>query len=978
MTPDPAATAPAPVVAPKKLIEVALPLDAINAACAREKSIRHGHPSTLHLWWARRPLAAARAVIFSQMVNDPEDIWRLKNPGREPNKQEKGHWTRARQKLFEIIEDLVKWENTTNEEVLERAREEIRKSWRETCDLNKDHPQAAELFDPEKLPAFHDPFAGGGAIPLEAQRLGLESYASDLNPVAVLINKAMIEIPPKFAGREPVNPEWQSKSPEEKAMKVWKGAQGLAEDVRYYGKWMRDEAEKRIGHLYPKVEITADMAKDRPDLKPLVGKKLTVIAWIWARTVKSPNPGYSHVDVPLASTFVLCSKERKEVWLEPELLDDGYRLRVRLGTPPAEAHRGMKAARGANFRCIMSGFAIEPDYIKAEGNAGRIGATLLAVFAENEDGRHFLEARNADTAVATAASPGESLANVQIPIANDPRPMTCLLYGMHRFDQLFTSRQLVAMTTMCELVGTARRHIAKLSPMSADDQKASPRSQAGLSDYANALSIYLAICVSRAADYWGTGAIWETGGTFVAHVFTRNALPITWDYPEANPFGMSGGSWSQTCVEWVHRYLKTVGPSRQGYAIQHDAQTQALSAGRVVSTDPPYFDNIGYADLADYFYIWLRQSLQEVFPDLFATRITPKAEELVATAFRHGGRGGAERFFLNGMMQAMGQIAAQSSPTFPVSIYYAFKQSDTDSPGETSSRGWDTFLEAVIKSGFSIGGTWPMRTERPGRMRETGSNALASSIVLVCRKRSATAETISRRQFIRELNATLPQALDAMTRQSEGEHSPVAPVDLSQAIIGPGMAVFSKYAAVLEADGSPMTVRTALQLINRFLAEDDFDADTQFCLHWFEQHGWDSGKFGEADTLARAKGTSVDGVKTSGVLQSAGGNVRLLKWADYKPDWDPTADDRLPVWEGLHQLVRVFKTDGESAAGKVLAAVAAKAEPIRQLAYRLYTLCERAGRAEDARAYNELITSWSPIESAAAPSTAPAQKSLFE
>jgi putative DNA methylase len=391
-----------PVIAPKKLIEVALPLDAINAACAREKSIRHGHPSTLHLWWARRPLAAARAVIFSQMVNDPEDAWRLKNPGREPNKQEKGHWTRARQKLFEIIEDLVKWENTTNEEVLERAREEIRKSWRETCDLNKDHPQAAELFDPDKLPAFHDPFAGGGAIPLEAQRLGLESYASDLNPVAVLINKAMIEIPPKFAGREPVNPEWQSKSPEEKAMKVWKGAEGLAEDVRYYGKWMRDEAEKRIGHLYPKVEITAEMAKDRPDLKPLVGKKLTVIAWIWARTVKSPNPAYSHVDVPLASTFLLSRMKGNEAFIEPVKKGMGYHFRVRCDSPtnPDEAAAGTSAGKRKAFRCLMSNAPISYDYIRSEAQAGRLGQRLMAIVAEGQKGRLYLPATEAQERIA--------------------------------------------------------------------------------------------------------------------------------------------------------------------------------------------------------------------------------------------------------------------------------------------------------------------------------------------------------------------------------------------------------------------------------------------------------------------------------------------------------------------------------------------------------------------------------------------------
>jgi len=975
MTTDQPVTAP--VIAPKKLIEVALPLDAINAACAREKSIRHGHPSTLHLWWARRPLAAARAVIFSQMVNDPEDIWRLKNPGREPNKQEKGHWTRARQKLFEIIEDLVKWENTTNEEVLERAREEIRKSWRETCELNKDHPQAAELFDPEKLPAFHDPFAGGGAIPLEAQRLGLESYASDLNPVAVLINKAMIEIPPKFAGREPVNPEWQSKSPEEKAMKVWKRAEGLAEDVRYYGKWMRDEAEKRIGHLYPKVEITAEMAKDRPDLKPLVGKKLTVIAWIWARTVKSPNPAYSHVDVPLASTFVLSSKKAQEAYVKPVVTGDSYRFTVAMGAPPLDAKDGTNLARGA-FKCLVSGQPFKYEYIDEEANAGRMGSRLMAIVAQNKRGRIYLSPCSEQEVTAHDAAPtwkpeapsrGTWASNAQ-----------GRRYGFNTFADYFTPRQLAVLTTFCDLANDTRTLIERDARACLNDHDSRPLDAGGTGAcaYAASVSTYLSLGISKLVDYNCTLVTWINQRDQAGHAISKQALPMVWDYPEVNPFANAAGDLNVS-LAGISKVASSMPADAPGHAAQVDATSLRFPSPRVVSTDPPYYDNVSYADLSDFFYVWLRPSMRQSMPELFATIAVPKDDELVASSIRHGSKQRAEAFFLNGMTRAMTQLASQTNSASPLTIYYAFKQSETVSEG-TASSGWETFLEAIRQSGLAVTGTWPMRTERGARSVARDANALASSIVLVCRKRSATAETISRRQFIRELNAALPQALDAMTRQSEGEHSPVAPVDLSQAIIGPGMAVFSKYAAVLEADGSPMTVRTALQLINRFLAEDDFDADTQFCLHWFEQHGWESGKFGEADTLARAKGTSVDGVKNSGVLQSAGGNVRLLKWADYKPDWDPTADDRLPVWEGLHQLVRVFKTDGESAAGKVLAAVAAKAEPIRQLAYRLYTLCERAGRAEDARAYNELITSWSPIESAAAatPSTAPAQKTLFE
>jgi len=950
------------VKTPKKLIEVALPLDAINEAAAREKSIRHGHPSTLHLWWARRPLAAARAVIFGQMVNDPSWKWELEHPGEIPPNNIKASWAASRKRLFAIIEDLVQWQNTTNQAVVEKARAEILKSWRETCELNRDHPQAAELFDPEKLPAFHDPFAGGGAIPLEAQRLGLESYASDLNPVAVLINKSMIEIPPRFAGRPPVNPD--ARGSRDAWSTQWEGAQGLAEDVRYYGQWMREEAQKRIGHLYPPIEITADMGVERPDLTALVGQKLTVIAWIWARTVKSPNPAFRHVDVPLASTFILSSKAGKEAYIEPIRHGDSYHFAVKVGRPPSEAEDGTKLSRGANFRCLLSGTPIEPNYIKSEGRAGRIGARLMAMVAEGPRGRVYFGPTTEMERVAQQAHPSWLPETV---LPNDPRNFWTVDYGLTKYGDLFAPRQLVALATLNDLV-------VETIPKIEQDAIASgiAQSEVGLSAggkdaraYAEAVAIYLAFSIDKSADYWSTVCTWHSSKELIRNTFGRQAIPMTWDYAETNVFSDSTGNVSSG-IEWAQKALLNFPAKPDGYATQADAQRQSISLRKIISTDPPYYDNIAYADLSDFFYIWLRRSLRQVFPELFATLTVPKAEELVATPYRHGGKDRAEAFFLDGMTQAMRQLCEQAHPSSPVTIYYAFKQSETKTVEGTSSTGWETFLDAVIRSGFALTGTWPMRTELGNRMIGSGTNALASSIVLVCRARPAAAETVSRRTFLRELNQVLPEALDEMTRGSGDDRSPVAPVDLSQAIIGPGMAVFSKYAAVLEADGTPMTVQTALRLINRFLAEDDFDHDTQFCLHWFEQYGWKDGRFGEADTLARAKGTSVDGVKQSGVLFAAGGIVRLLKWAEYPSDWNPVGDNRLPIWEALHHLIRIFKAEGESGAGKVLAAVTAKAEATRQLSYRLYTLCERAGWAEDARAYNEIITSWSAIEAAAA------------
>ncbi|MFP7836559.1 DUF1156 domain-containing protein [Pseudomonas aeruginosa] len=962
-----------PIKTPKKLIEVALPLDAINVAAAREKSIRHGHPSTLHLWWARRPLAAARAVIFAQMVNDPGYERHL---GRGVNKEKAAA---ERERLFKIIEDLVQWENTNNEEVLGRARAEIWKSWRETCELNKGHPQAAELFNPEKLPGFHDPFAGGGALPLEAQRLGLESYASDLNPVAVTINKAMIEIPPKFAGRAPVGPEIDADKGSKKratrdAFEDWSGAKGLAEDVRRYGAWMREEAQKRIGHLYPQIEVTAEMVAERPDLVQYQGEKLTVIAWLWARTVKSPNPAFSHAEVPLVSSFILSNMAGKAAYVEPVVDGDSYRFTVKVGTPPTAAKDGTKLSRGANFQCLLSDTPIEPKYIKAEGVAGRMGQRLMAIVAEGTRGRVYL-APTAEHEVIAAQSQPEWWPEAEI--ASDKRSMFTPLYGLEKFGDLFTPRQLVALTNFSDLVQAAitRVHEDALAAGVADDGLGLDQGGSGATAYAQAVGLYLGFFVGKLADKGSTICTWDSGpasnrtasgrSARVATVrvtFGRQALPMTWDFAEVNFFSESVGSMGTVLKTLTTPLDYFPQISSAGCAFQFDAQSQKISQNKLISTDPPYYDNIGYADLSDFFYVWLRRSLRPIFPSLYATLAVPKAEELVANPYRHGSKDKAEAFFLDGMTAAMHNLAVQAHPAFPVTIYYAFKQSETKDEAGTSSTGWETFLAAVLKAGFALSGTWPMRTELGNRMIGSGTNALASSIVLVCRQRATDAPSISRREFIRELNATLPDALLDMTRG--GINSPVAPVDLSQAIIGPGMEVFSKHSAVLEADGSPMSVRSALQLINRFIGEDDFDHDTQFCLAWFEQHGWADGKYGDADVLARAKGTSVGGLSDAGVVDSSGGNLRLLKWADMPRDWSPETDSRVPVWEALHQLIRALNQDGETAAGQLLARMPDKTAGITALTYRLYTLCERQGWASEARAYNELQGAWLGIEQA--------------
>jgi putative DNA methylase len=966
------------VIIPKALIEVALPLDAINSASEQEKNIKVGKPTNIHHWWARRPLAVARAVIFGQLVHDPEDLWRCQNPGIEPNRQVRGHWTKARARLFKIIEDLVLWENTTNMPVLNAARQAIRESWLQTCELNKHCPQAKEFFNPDKMPGLHDPFAGGGSIPMEAQRLGLEAFASDLNPVAVMISKAMIEIPPKFAGKAPVHPD--TLTARALVAAEWKGAAGLAEDIRRYGKWMADEAEKRIGHLYPKVEITEEMVEERRDLKPLLGQKLTVIAWIWVRTVKSPNPAFAHVEVPLASTFVLSSKVGQEAYVHPVIEKGGYRFTVKVGKPPPDAKGGTKLSRGANFRCLMSGTPMPNEHIYGAGKAGRMPVRLMAIVAEGKQRRVYLSPTTAHETAAQLAKP-EWRPELKMP--ENPRWFSPPAYGLESYGDLFTPRQLVALGTLSDLVGEARERIHRDAVAAGlrDDDNPLGAHGTGARAYAEAVSVYLAFAVSRSADWTNSITRWLPHLNKAQQMFSRHAIPMAWDFTEINGVSSVGGGFQSSLnnlLQALPRMPVNVFDDVSGRASQLDASSMSLKERFIYSTDPPYYDNIGYADLSDFFYVWLRRSLRAVFPEICATVAVPKHQELVATPYRHGGKRQAEEFFLRGMTDAMRRVVECGHQAFPVTIYYAFKQSEFDDESGTTNTGWDTFLMAVIEAGFYVCGTWPVRTEKATRTIGVGTNALASSIILVCRPRVKDAGTISRRQFVRMLNEALPLALDAMTRETEGLPSPVAPVDLSQAIIGPGMAIFSRYDAVLEADGTPMSVKSAVQLINRFLAEDDFDTDTQFCLHWFEGHGWETGKFGEADTLARAKGTSVDGVRQAGVIEAGGGNVRLMRWREYPADWNPATDTRLPIWEALHHLIRTYNTQGDGGAAKVLAATTSKAEAARQLAYRLYTLCERKGWAEDARAYNEVVTGWSGIESAAAKIPGPQQGEMFK
>ncbi len=911
----------------KKLIEVAIPLEAINAASAREKSIRHGHPSTLHLWWARRPLAACRAVLFAQLVDDPSS-----HPDKFPTEEAV---EAERKRLFQIIEDLVKWENSTNEEVLERARAEIRAS----CG--------------GELPPVYDPFSGGGSIPLEAQRLGLPAYGSDLNPVAVMIGKAMIEIPPKFKDMEPIHPGIKDRS-------FYRNAEGLAEDVKHYGDWMREKAFERIGHLYPKV----DLPKEHGDVQA------TVIAWIWARTVPSPDPAFADVHVPIASSFLLSSKKGKEAWIEPivDRVSKTITYEIRSGGSKedwAKAKEGTKQGRGAHFRCLMSDTAITPDYVKSTGKAGGMRQTLIAIVAEGSRGRIYTAPTLNHSEIAQSAQPDWK---PETSLPNDPRNFWTVDYGLSTFGDLFTDRQLVALNTFSDLVHEVRVQI-EVDALAAgmDPDPASLREGGrGAKAYAEAVSVYLSFAITRLADRGSTICGWDSGYNKIRNTFGRQALPMTWDFAEGNGFSSSTGNWV-SCVQWIWKVLDAYVPAANGREIQHDAQTVSYPEGTVISSDPPYYDNIGYADLSDFFFCWMKPAIKPIFPSLFGLLATPKSEELIAAPYRHGGKDAAEVHFLEGMSRAIANMAQQSSDEIPATIYYAFKQSEIKDEG-ISSTGWATFLQAVVEAGYAVVGTWPIRTEMANRMIASGTNALANSVVLVCRKKEDTAETITRAEFIRALKRELPPAI------SELQAANVSPADMPQSAIGPGMGVFSRYKSVLEADDSPMTVKTALQLINAELDEflndlhGEFDAETRFAATWFEQHGNNKGDYGAADNLARARGISVENVKIAGIVDSSAGKVQILKRDEMEEDWDPSTDDHPTIWEGCQHLIRIMENDGEYAAAVLLKKIGSdKAEAVKDLAYYLYDVCSNKRQdAKEATHYNALISGWTELTRLAA------------
>lgn len=921
----------------KKLIEVDLPLNDINRESAREKSIRHGHPSTLHMWWARRPLAACRAVIFASMVDDPSS-----SPDEFPTEEEQRD---ERERLHDIIRKLVEWESTDETQpsvqvLLANARYEIARSVArsqgETAPT--DPVEVLNYLRDQTLPIY-DPFAGGGSIPLEAQRLGLKAIASDLNPVAVLINKALIEIPSKFKNQPPVNPKadnigisTRNSTKRERGIPApthlpWRGASALADDLRYYGAWMREEAFRRIGHLYPKAKL--------PD-----GSDATVIAWLWTRTIPCPNPACG-VQMPLLKTFQISKKKNNEHWIKP-IIDHAAKrvsfvVQNHSGSVP---EAGTVNSNGAV--CIACNNAVPLSYVREQARAGNMDEQMTAIIAEGSRRRIYVSPIDKHIETALEAEP------VWRPSGSLPeqaRSISVQIYGFAQWHRLFTERQLVILTTFSDLMSEIRSLIL---------------GHGASVEYVDAICTYLALAIGKMTNRGSSFTFWDASTEKLVQIFGRQGIPMVWDFAEGNPFSTSTGNWIGQ-VDYISKVVERLPTNiNSGKAYQADAATTIHAKnGPVIVTDPPYYGNIHYADSSDFFYVWLRPLLRDIYLDLFASILTPKEDEMIESRFRFEN---PRQRFEKLLGKTLKLIRERCSDEFPSSIFYAYKQQEEEREGRTST-GWEAMLNAVVSSGFQIVGTWPMRTELTTNLKKN-INALASSVVLVCRPRPDDASTATRRQFLNALDKELPVALDQLTQKRH-----IAPTDLAQAAIGPGMQIYSRYSRVETISGEPVSVREALAAINRAIAdydehqEGDLDSESRFCLDWLKQYGYEEGAYGDAETLARAKDVTVSKLHSDGLLTAERGRVKLLPLDAFSDSEQLTLGDTT-AWEGCFRMAyHLNREDGEGIVGaaSVGREMGSNVESVERLGRILYNHYDRQGDSQNAVIFNNLVTEWQHI-----------------
>ncbi len=893
----------------KKLIEVALPLAKINDESAREKAIRHGHPTTLHLWWARRPLSSARAIIWASLVDDPSS-----NPEKFESVEAQDQ---ERKRLFGILEKLVPWEAGSNPQIIEEARREIINS----CG--------------GVIPTIIDPFGGGGTIALEAGRLGVPAVTGDLNPVAVLIQRAMFDILGRFINRRPISNQARSQS------LMTDHFNGLAEDVEQYGKILCDRVKQRVGHLY--------QGKSNLSFEELP------IAWLWVRTLPSPDPS-STARVPLAGSWQVKNRKGKEtVWVKAEIdaSSNSTRYSIRQG---GESDAGtLNRAKGV---CLATGTLISNDYIRDQGAKGELGYEVYCRIHDGTRSREYRAPEEEDTALGTV-----DLQPAWVPeglMSTHPQYMGCPRYGIDEWKKLFLPRQLMTISAFVEELVDIQEQI-KNDALEVGMEEGAPLRNGGdgAVAYSEAVTTYLAFALDRCVDRWNTLSAWDSTTEKTAHLFRMHAFQMTWTFSEVNPFARTAGGWVGQ-VELIAKVIRNL-PNVKVKTSQIDALSNIRSSGTtVLCTDPPYYDNVPYSDLSDFFYVFLRKTLGKIWPDETATISTPKMQELVADQVRHGSKDSAKKFFEKGLGDVLRVAKENAHPDFPATIYYAFKSTDESETG-TSSTGWSTFLQGLIDGGWTVIRTWPVRTEMTNGLK-TLKNMLASSVVLVCRPRQSSAVLGTRADFISILRNELPAAIALLQQEN------IAAVDLAQSAIGPGISIFSQFARVIEADGSTMNVSVALSLINEVLnevlsgVESEFDRETRFALTWYEQYGLAVGPYGEADSLSRAKDTSVEKVVRSGIGVSQAAKFNLLGIDGTESKWDPRADKTLTVWEATHNLIARLGDSEIHAANLYSLLGPGFADQAKQLAYLLYSVAVGKSRDKDAFNYNMLVTAWPEIE----------------
>ena len=920
----------------RKLIEITLPLNDISKESAREKSLKHGHPSTLHTWWARRPLAACRAILFASLVDDPIDC-----SDEFPHEDDQ---IAERKRLHQLISDISRWENTDERKpgglkLMNSARFEIARSLaRSRGDAVPTEPDAVlkYLSDKDTGITVYDPFSGGGSIPLEAQRLGLAAVGSDLNPVSVLITKATIELPVSFAGDRPVNPSahhqvTRGSKGRSSTDGDWRGYAGLANDIRYYGLRVRDEASKRIGHLYPTVTLDD-------------GSDAHVVAWLWANTIPCSNPACG-IEMPLIRNFQISKRDGRPRWTTPTFDIDNKMIKFEV----TESSSGIRFERTVDRNgsvCLACETSTKLEYVRNQALDGNMRQQLIAIAAEGDRRRVFVSPNEHHAQIALRARPPRRPTGS---LPHKARSISTQIYGLSEWHQLFTERQLTSLCTFSDV-------LKDIIPEILNDGASS--------EYAKVIHTYLALAVGRLSHVGSRLSMWVNAVDFVGGVFGRQAIGMVWDFAELNPFSTRTQNW-MTQLDWVAKVVERLPVNVvSGFAFQADAaNAEYVANGPVIVTDPPYYDNIGYADISDFFYIWHNDMLRDSYPELFVGMQTPKKDEIVAGPMFENPKEHFERL----IEKVLNKIKSACSTDFPSSILYAYMQKK-GADKESVPAGWEAFLTAVSNAGLRIVGTWPVRTERKAKLNALKGNMLASSVVLVTRPRPEGAPSASRREFVDELEVSLPAELDRLTREDN-----IAPVDLAQAAIGPGMKIYTKYSRVETFAGEPVPVRDALTEINRvigdyFLSEQgELDARTRFCIDWLKEHGFDEGLFGDAEVLAKAKDVAIGDLVAQGLLEARRNVAKLLPISAFltPKNADQCVGASTSSWEGLMRVAFHFQFPeegrGVEGAADVIREMGAKSDEVERLARIMFDHYDRKFQPSNSRVYNHIADAWRDI-----------------